>query len=463
MVFHMADTKSVPDLQGLNAGVKRARSERDRPLAADEGPRPVLPLVEYLDERGERAIWRAVAELGQREPGLYNRFVGERYLRDLIVDVTAEHDGPIDFPCLLEEVERQAENVAQWLIAVPLANLLVPSGFLLVKEDLAALITSVQDPDWTPHGSNDPQSDPFAMFRGLKDRLDGGVRWEREQGHRGRLDTRMTAKLVAVESGTETAALSVAVTRARLALAIWCLLDPPDPTTLWPTTGEWLPRAYVEAGIVHKPYEAGKWTGGTSPTGRWTTEFRAYTITDDPKKLAAPFEMMRLSETMIAPRAVASAAWALHLAERQPNDLERTDEVVHLRGAIEALCDAGRGPDDKDAEKRWGRITKRFGVWDAMTGLYGRRELKDAQQLARDLRNITQHGSDDILVNLGYPTGALRRVQGGRTLTSEELGLARAAAALPVLREAVRTVIRRLAITGIADGWDDERFSQEFA
>ncbi len=38
-----------------------------------------------------------------------------------------------------------------------------------------------------------------------------------------------------------------------------------------------------------------------------------------------------------------------------------------------------------------------------MTGIYGQRELNEAKQLTRDLRTITQHGSDDILVNLGYP------------------------------------------------------------
>lgn len=164
---------------------------------------------------------------------------------------------------------------------------------------------------------------------------------------------------------------------------------------------------------------------------------------------------------MIAPRAVASAAWALHLAERAPVDRERTDALVHLRSAIEAICDVGNTPTG-DGDRRWAQITERFGVWKTMSGVYGQRELKDAKQLARDLRNITQHGSDDILVNLGYPPEAIRPMQDGRSLTGEQLGLARAAASYPVLHRAVREVVSRLAHQGITDGWNDEHFRQQF-
>ena len=42
-------------------------------------------------------------------------------------------------------------------------------------------------------------------------------------------------------------------------------------------------------------------------------------------------------------RAALSSARQLHLAERQPADIERTDELVHLHTAIDALCDLGLG------------------------------------------------------------------------------------------------------------------------
>lgn len=228
-------------------------------------------------------------------------------------------------------------------MAVPLTNLLVPGGYALLQKNVAALAMSVQDPDWTPLGNSDPPRDPFAMFHDLKDRLPEGVRWYPEAERDSRVDTRMTAKLFMVQTGTETAALSVAMTRARLALAIWCLLDPPDATTLWPAIGQWLPRPHIEAGIDYKLYEPGKFTGSARARGRWTHHYREYTVTADPVKLAAPFEMMRLAQTMIGPRAIVSAAWALHLAERQPSDLERTDVLVHLRAAIESLLRSSKG------------------------------------------------------------------------------------------------------------------------
>jgi hypothetical protein len=452
----------VPNLEALNAAIMRAKQDRDRPFDPGEGPRPVLPLVAHLDERGVRAVWDAVSEILRHRPDLYNEFVSERDLFDQIVDVVAQADEPLAFAELAAAIEARLAEPARWLVAVPLANLMVPGGYLLIAEDVAMLESSVQDPKWTPLGHSDPQRDPFAMFHDLKDRLDAGVRWEREGGHRGALDTRMTAKLIVIETGTERTALARATTRSRLGLAMWCLLDPPDEATLWPSLGEWLPRPYVEAGMVHKPYEPGKWTGTTVPSGRINTEYQEYRVTDDAQKLAAPFSMMRLAETMLAPRAVLSGAWQLHIAERQPADIERTDELVHLHTAIDALCDLGLGPVDHDARKRWNAITKRFGVWEELRNVYRSEELEQAQQLGRDLRNITQHGSDDVLVNLGYPKGAKRQVHSKRELSGDRLGLARASFTLPVLRHDVRTVARHLALDGIENGWADDRFAGFF-
>jgi hypothetical protein len=456
----------VPNLEALNAAVARAKKARDRPFEPGEGPRPVLLLVALLDERGVRAVWVAVSKILRHRPDLYNEFVSERDLFDQIVDIVAEADAPLVFAELVAAIDARLAEPARWLVAVPLANFIVPGGYLRIQEDVAVLESSVQDPEWTPLGHSDPERDPFAMFHDLKDRLDGGVRWEREGGLRGALDTRMTAKLIVVESGTERAALARATTRARLALATWCLLDspedPPDERTLWPSLGEWLPRPYFEAGMVHKPYEPGKWTGTTVPSGRVNTQYEEYTVTDDPPKLSAPFSMMRMAGTMLAPRAVLSGAWQLHLAERQPVEIQRTDELVHLHTAIDALCDIGLGPDDHDTQKRWNAITKRFGVWEELRNVYRAEELDQAQQLGRDLRNITQHGSDDVLVNLGYPKGARREVQGKRELTGEQLSLARASFTVPVLRHGVRAVAHQLADDGIQNGWSDERFAGFF-
>jgi hypothetical protein len=93
-----------------------------------------------------------------------------------------------------------------------------------------------------------------------------------------------------------------------------------------------------------------------------------------------------------------------------------------------------------------------------LRGTYQQHEIEEAKGLANDLRNIAAHGSDDVLVNLGYPASAVRVLPGGRRRSGAELGLARAAAAEPVLRHAVRDATHRLAIEAIANEWDDNWF-----
>ncbi len=105
----------TPNLRALTSAVERAKAERDRPFEEGEESRQIFPLVEYLDERGERAAWNAVQLVRQHEQALYNRFIGERYLRDLVVDLVAEHDGEIDFAELAEQLKQTADRANAWL------------------------------------------------------------------------------------------------------------------------------------------------------------------------------------------------------------------------------------------------------------------------------------------------------------------------------------------------------------
>ena len=155
------------------------------------------------------------------------------------------------------------------------------------------------------------------------------------------------------------------------------------------------------------------------------------------------------------------AAWNLYLVEREPRDFERTDELLLLSSAIESLCDLGQGASD-GSERRWARITERLGLWRDLRASYDQRELEDAKQLVRDIRNISAHGSDSVLVNLGYPRKKRRALPGGREVSGHELALARAAAALPVLRHAVRGVAARSADELVDRDFDDAWFTRQF-
>ena len=94
---------------------------------------------------------------------------------------------------------------------------------------------------------------------------------------------------------------------------------------------------------------------------------------------------------------------------------------------------------------------------------YLQAEIEEAKGLARDLRNVATHGSDDTLLNLGYPPDQKRVLRAGHERTGHELSLAEAAVAFPVIVTAVHAAARRVASQGIESGWDDDVFRGNFA
>lgn len=449
-------------LKSAKRAVERAVEEERRPPTEEEGGRTALPVVAYVDadEKGSRALWRVVSRLRRDHPGIYNQFVGERVLRDLVVDLLAEihleRGEPLDFERLAKELERAARERSHWLVAVPLANALLPKPYVELDEAAAVGLT-LQDRNWDRMGPE--PFDAFTIFNHLRDRLSPDVRWRREDSRLGPLDTRRTAILYLVEEGTQTMALSVARTRARLILALWCLFTRPSHEELWPSLAEWEPRPYLNHVIDHKLYEPGQWMSRERVHGRSVTEYREYALADNEALLRDAVRITRAAPSHLSARAIASSAWALNIAERDPNDLERTDELLHLVAAVEALCDTGQA--EGGGGGRWARLTERYGVWRELRSSYDQKELEELKRLTHDLRNIAAHGSDDVVVNLGYPAASVRPMKGDRELTGEQLALARTSAATPVLRYAVREVALRLAHGVLERGFDDAWYLSE--
>lgn len=440
----------------LIAAVRRAQEEQYRPPAPGEGPRTVLPLTAYLGDKGEKIAWKTIAEFKRREPALYNRFLGEHALREMLVTVVAESEQELSFQEIAAELGERADSASEWLIAIPLANALAPEPYTTIAEGIGIGRT---DPG-VGRPEPEEQPGPFQMYRELGDRITHGERWLPESAPIGAVDTRRTATLFLAEPGTETYALSVARSKARLALALWCLSKPPDWRMSWPTVGDWGPRPYLSFDVVHKIKEFEQWPQRERERGRGIVEYSEYELPAERVALAAPFEILALAHERLGARAVASAAWALYVSERNPADLERTDKLLYLSAAIESICDIGADPENPD--NRWGRLSERYGVWKDLTHHYSQLELKEAKRLASDIRNITAHGSDDVLVNLGYPPEATRPMPRGRTLTGEQLALARAAAVLPILGVAVRGVIEKVAEEGSEHEWSDDWFTGLF-
>jgi hypothetical protein len=447
-------------LDNLKAGVSRALAELRQPPESGE-VRRALPLPELLDDRGAKAKWRVISEIKTREQSLYNRFGSERFLADAVVDLIRERECQVAWHDLVGDLEQFVDEGSAWLIVVPLSNA-ETEGYTEIT-DHVGLAQTLQDQDW----DRDAESpvDLMTIFRHLDDHINVGARWHRPDTYTGPLDGRRSAALVMVTQGSEPLALNLARTRARYALALWCLLVPPDWRQLWPAIADWEPRPHIERGMPYKLFEPGAWAGQRSRVkGSHITHYQEYELPRKPEILTAPFEAMDLAATTnrLSARAALSAAWSLYLAERVPSDLERTDRLVHLAAAIDSLCDLGEGPTG-DTATRWARLTERLGIWRELRGPYLQGEIEDAKKLARDLRNITAHGSDDTLVNLGYPPELIRTLPDNRHRQGEELALAQAAAAFPIVSTAVRLAALQIAQEGIESGWDDDVFRANFA
>jgi hypothetical protein len=464
-----------PTLDRLKAVVDTARGEQRRPLKPGEESRPLYPLQAYVDEGGMREVWKTISNLRQRERTLADRFLNDHNLANLVIEQVVDLDHVPTWRELCAALAQAEDDRSEWLVSVPLANLMPPAPYVELDAQAGMGLAS-QERVWSRAGG-DPM-DPRAIFNHLGDRVSIFPRWRPADAYGGPLDTRRTGALFLVERGTWEIALSVARTRARYALAVWCLLRPPEARELWPTLAEWVPQPYLHDAIDHKLYEPQQWIGKARVRGRMVTEYRPYELPDDDELLRAPFKALAYAEQRRSARCLLAAAHSLYVAGRQPSDLERTDRLLHIYAAIEALCDSGPTPQRSrgrlgrllrslrreytERANRWGRVTERYGIWRELRGVYAQRELNEAQRLTRDLRNLAAHSADAVLVNLGYPTGTTRRMGGSRVVSGEDLALARAATALPVIAGGVHAATVRLLRGAMANEWNDAWYDAQF-
>jgi hypothetical protein len=250
-------TPPLPSLTALNEALERAAGANRRVEPGEH----VFPLVARLDLRGTAAVWNIVSLLADRAPDVYNCFVGEQNLFAAVVEIAEEHNydpelapglapprGAVSWSELVDGLVERAN--ARWVVGVPLANIRPPRAYVELAPD-AGLSAAIEAQEWGRFGGTTPE-DPFAIERHLGARLSPGMRWQRgslDQAD-GRLDTRRMSLLALVEAGSHTMAVNRAITRARYALAVWCLQAPPANRTLWPSTADWVPRPSQEHHIT---------------------------------------------------------------------------------------------------------------------------------------------------------------------------------------------------------------------
>jgi hypothetical protein len=455
-----------PDLRPLiNAIERAAQAQRE---AAHREVISVLPMAALLDQSGERLVWRLVGTIRDREPEIYNAFVGEPNLYNLIVTAAVKTiyeghlphivPGPranISWSQLLATLREHSQQ--RWLVGVPIANVAAPSEYVELGASAGLAATVQADDDKGIHA----RSHRWAMEQHLGARLFAGVRRQADNDGSG-WDSRRTAMLAFAEDGSCALCLERATSRARYTLALWCLLKPPsEQGALWPTICEWEPQPYQINHIHFKQLDV----PSASEQGNSIIVYDLYELPSDEGSRSAPFAAMDAAMDPSGPgalhaRAVLSAAWVLYSIERTASDLQRTDQLMQLGTAMAALCDIeeGRQPGSLD---RWKYVTDLLGIWRNLKGAYTQRELENARRLSSELRNISVHSSDTVLLNLDFPTTLTRELSARVRRTGEELALARMAATQPILRHAIREVALHFAQHGIQHGWDDTWFKSQ--
>ncbi|MBA3735302.1 MAG: hypothetical protein H0W90_08900 [Actinobacteria bacterium] len=456
---------SRPNVRRLKRAIDAAVVASRTPPEAGAESWPFTFPQEHLQPNESLLVWDVVRYIRRDHRDLYREFLHERTIYDHIVEYVAQTERPT-LPSIVTDLRRRASQETIWLVDIPLLNLL-PQGETLALAKDAMLVRT----DQTRRGDRRFGSylkDMGAVRRHLGDELTPRDRWlTASQAREVDVDTRMGTALLLVEQGIEEVAVNLAVTRARLAVAMWCLLSPPrsqyDPHQPWPTVGGWTPVPHVEFGIQRKRYEPGKVDGAAPRRGNHITTHAEYHLTRSVDYLRAPFIAVgEARRGSLCARSLLSAARSLYLAQRTPNELERTERILHVWRAKEALSDPGkRGGKSED---RWARLVVNLRLRSELLKRgYSSDEIDEAFKLMESLRDLATHRPDDVLVNLNYPGHLRTYLHRSRVIDAQTAPLAIVAADWPILLAAVRIAATRLAKGAIKNNWNDKWFHRRFA
>jgi hypothetical protein len=221
----------------------------------------------------------------------------------------------------------------------------------------------------------------------------------------------------------------------------------------------------VHYSVLHKPYEPRETiTGGSARRGALITEHGLYRLTSREDVLPAPFEAMELArQGNDCALALLSAARSLYLAAAFPTDLERTEKLMHLWAAREALAARGRRGQGS-VDERWDRLVKNLRLRGSLTRTgYRRSEVDAMSEMLHSLRDLATHFADDILVNLSFPEKRTVQLNQARELGVNEVALSRVISAFPVLYRLVLKASVRLTEDALSNGWNERLFHRRFS
>jgi hypothetical protein len=453
------------DLAALTSRIRAIQAAERAPLRPGES-RPIRPISESFTDEDWMVLTRLARALGREHRATLNRFLGEIGLASMIVGVIAGEETLGPTSAVQEEPETLADLAARideraspdvWLVAVPLANLVLPEPLIELDERcfLIRVDTSLEPERWMD--ADDPE---FELERRLGDRLNVRPRWLRSSLHPHPLDTRIGAAAVMVVENTEAVAVQVAHARAAYIVAAWTLAEPPPRWRLWPVASVWTPQPFVRFSTPIKPYAGhSRSDQARRPRIGSIRQYREYELGENVELLRRPLRAIGAAGQRHSARALLSATWAWQHAARDATGLETTDLMLYAFTALAALCEDPRTRRDSRMFRRWETLQRNVpGLLENAHGAGLQQEAIDhARQMLHDVRNLAAHGSDAALINLGYPAEETRSFR-RHDVPGTELALASLHAALRpslwLLREAL------LHCWAVADkgDFDDEAF-----
>jgi hypothetical protein len=350
---------------------------------------------------------------------------------------------------LARALEDRAETQTEWLVRVAVSNIEVPPRAVEVADGVLLVPSSSEKTREVDGQVRQYFGESFGpLFR--LDEADG-----RE------FDTRVGAELLMRARGELDMVRHRAVAQAGYALAVWCLLCPPDEQVvgqeprgfvLWPAVASWVPQPFQHDEPRAKPHEPATPLMRRTQAKGPSMVYGEYRLPDLEPLLRAPFAALDKAPHSLCATALLSAAWHLYLAMRIPGDLPRADRIVHLMSAREALMGGA------DTVERWDRVAERFAVWDELELLgFPRDRVAAAAGAAWDVRNITAHGHDSCLINLGLPPDR-RTMRRGHIRESHELAPLTIAGYLSPLLTAVAGAARRLFVSSAHCDFDAQQY-----
>jgi hypothetical protein len=445
-------------LREFKARTDRARAELEAPLKPGES-RPVLPIEGYFSLDDWEALWPVIRSFRAAHPDVFNLYYEDALAISFVAEV-AYADGVPTMAEVAERMRARADTEGPWLVSTPLANIVLPEPVIQVGPETVvhrAELARSED-DWTEASEAEATDIEFSVYRMLGDRLPRPSRWLFGGHFPERTDTRRGGAIMSVEDGTLALALARTRGKALYAIAIWAALQPPSERQLVPDLGAWVPQPFLHISQRYKEHEHDKWTGGKSPRGgsiyHWT-EYEA----PGPDLLRLPFEAMEAVRESRSAQALLSSAWALFQASRGSR-FQLSERIRHIQVAIETLCESESGADFDIA--RWNRVLKRHADVESIPRGYAQDEITEAQRRLKPARNVAAHGSDAVLLDLGYPEEAERRLRYA-TVGGEELAFSGLSADLTPLISVLRRVVQALLVRMRDLAWDDDEFERQFA